>query len=245
MAPVKKTSLSRGKETLKHFTHPHTLTKELTLDQTVYSTNRFGCDACGMDGSGVRYHCKQCSFDLHEDCATCPEYLTSNFHPNHPLERIWEGSEEDYDLSRPCHVCSEQVKGLFYKCSSGADEKSYDDDDEDHYFFIHPTCSKLPLEVTLKLQSVPVIPDASCAICRDLVSSSSWSYRSDPPHSLNIHPQCVTLPCDDNYQVGSGTSRSAQQRVEDAAADADELAACMIESKMRAKANRAIISNIY
>ncbi|XP_026393858.1 uncharacterized protein LOC113288897 [Papaver somniferum] len=240
MAPVKRTSLAGGKETLRHFTHPHVLIKELTLDPTVYSTNRFGCDGCGMDGSGVRYHCKQCAFDLHEECATCPEYLTSNFHL-HKLERIWEGPADDYDLLRPCHVCGDQVKGLFYKCSSGADDKSYDD--EDHYFFIHPTCSKLPSQVVLKLQSVPIIPDAPCAVCRYIISSSSWSYRSDPPCSLNVHPQCVTLP-HDNHQAGSGASRSALQQVEDAAADEEELAAVMYAAKMRAKTNKFIINNI-
>ncbi|XP_026430732.1 uncharacterized protein LOC113327824 [Papaver somniferum] len=148
MAPVRKTSLAGGNETLRHFTHPHVLFKE-AVDQTVYTTNRFGCDGCGMDGSGIRYHCKQCAFDLHEDCGTCPEYLTSNFHPNHELERIWEGLDEDYGQLRPCNVCGDQVKGLFYKCSSGAAEKSYYDDGG-HYFFIHPTCSKLPSQcVTL------------------------------------------------------------------------------------------------
>ncbi|KAI3873878.1 hypothetical protein MKW98_001527, partial [Papaver atlanticum] len=58
-----------------------------------------------------------CDFGLHEDCATCPEYLTSSFHPNHQLEWVWE---EDYGMMRPCNLCGDQVKGLFYKCSSGA-----------------------------------------------------------------------------------------------------------------------------
>ncbi|KAI3885739.1 hypothetical protein MKX03_027929 [Papaver bracteatum] len=240
MAPVKTTSLAGGKETLQNFTHPHVLIKELTLDPTIYSTNRFVCDGCGMYGSGVRYHCKQCDFNLHEECATCPEYFTSNLHPNHELERIWEGLEEHYGQLRPCNICGDQVKGLFYKCSSGADEKSYDD--EDHYFFIHPTCSKLPSQVVLKLQSVPIIPDAPCAVCSDIISSSSWSYRSDPPCSLNIHPQCVTLShC--NHQAGSGASRSAAlQQVEDAAAAEEELEALMYAAKMRAQTNKFIIN---
>ncbi|XP_026395977.1 uncharacterized protein LOC113290603 [Papaver somniferum] len=239
MAPVKKASLAGGNETLRHFTHPHVLFKEDT-------TNRFGCDGCGMDGSGVRYRCKHCDFDLHLDCGTCPEYLNSNFHPNHELVRVWEGLQEDYGLSRPCNLCGDQVKGLFYKCSSGANEKSYYDDGG-HYFFIHPTCAKLPSQVILKLQSVPVIPDAPCAICRDVVSSSSWSYRSDPPCSLNIHPQCVTLPVD-NHQIhhhgGSGTSGSAQQQVEDAAAQAEQLAAAMMAAKIQAKSHKFMLKLI-
>ncbi|RZC64865.1 hypothetical protein C5167_008558 [Papaver somniferum] len=224
MAPRTKTSLPEQNGTLRHFTHPHVLIKQTFEDiqHEGYDNDEFECDGCSSAGSGARYHCKQCSFDLHEDCATCPGFLTSFIHPNHPLERIWEGPENDHGQLRPCDVCGDQVKGLFYKCSSGADEKSYDD--EGHYFFIHPTCSKLPSQVVLKLQSVPIIPDAPCAICRDIISSASWSYRSDSPCSLNIHPQCVTLP-HDNHRAGSGASRSALQQVEDAAADEEELAA--------------------
>ncbi|XP_026430740.1 uncharacterized protein LOC113327831 [Papaver somniferum] len=239
MAPRNKTSVPGGKETLRHFTHPHVLIK-LPLDQALASVNStFTCDGCNLNiPAGNTYYCKQCDFGLHEDCATCPEHLTSNFHPNHQLERVWEGVEEDYGLLRPCDLCGDQVKGLFYKCSSGADEKSYYDDG-DHYFFIHPTCSKLPSQVILKLQPVPDAPDAPCAICRNLVSSSPWSYRSGLPYGLNIHPQCVTLPSDDNHQVAStGTSRSAQQQVADAEADEAELFAAMYDAKMSAKTNQ-------
>ncbi|KAI3942563.1 hypothetical protein MKW92_051236 [Papaver armeniacum] len=266
MAPRTKTSLREEKETLQHFTHPHLLTK-LAIDQLEdegYENDEFVCDVCSMNGSGARYHCKQCAFDLHEDCATCPGYLSTDMHPNHPLERIWEGPEKDYGqyLLRPCDVCGDQVKGLFYKCSIGAAEKRYDDGG--HYFFIHPACSKLQLKVRheiddnhpLKLQSVPVIPDAWCGICRNLVSSSSWSYRCDPC-GVNIHPQCVTLPYDDyhsgtaysspnqvavynscaeggDYEVGSGT-RSAINQVADAEEDAADLFAAMYVAKMNAR----------
>ncbi|KAI3992276.1 hypothetical protein MKX01_029997 [Papaver californicum] len=235
-----KTNSSPGdqKESLRHFTHPHVLIKE-ALDQTVYTTNIFGCDGCGMDGTGVRYHCKPCGFDLHEDCATCPEHLTSFIHPDHPLERIWEGSES-YGW-RPCDFCGDEVKGLFYKCSSGDAEKSYDD--EGHYFFIHPSCAKLPQQLVLNLQSVPVIADdTGCAICRNVFSSSSWSYRCDL-YGLVIHPQCVTLP-NNNVQF-SGSSRSpALSQVEQAQADADALAAAMYAAKIAAKMRRNMIDCI-
>ncbi|KAI3992275.1 hypothetical protein MKX01_029996 [Papaver californicum] len=149
-----KTSYSSGeKQTMQHFTHHHVLIKE-AADQTGYMSNGFQCDGCGMDGTSVRYCCKQCDFDLHEGCATCPQHLTSFIHRNHPLERIWEGPENYYGQWRPCNVCGDQVKGLFYKCSSSSAEKRYDDGQ--HYFFIHPSCAKLPSQLNLKLQSVPL-----------------------------------------------------------------------------------------
>ncbi|KAI3966386.1 hypothetical protein MKW92_046915 [Papaver armeniacum] len=96
------------KRTLEHFTHPHILTRE----------------ALHQNSSGARYHCKLCSFDIHEDCADCPEYLNTYLHRNHQLELMWDGSEsnkKDYGDLRPCGVCGDQVKGLFYICSSGSE----------------------------------------------------------------------------------------------------------------------------
>ncbi|KAI3885737.1 hypothetical protein MKX03_027927 [Papaver bracteatum] len=255
MAPRTKTSPPEHNGTLRHFTHPHVLIKQNFEDiqHEGYDNDEFECDGCSAAGSGARYHCKQCSFDLHEDCATCPGFLTSFIHPNHPLERIWEGPENDHGQLRPCDVCGDQVKGLFYKCSSGAAEKRYND--ESHYFFIHPTCSKFQPQLhhaidenhPLRLQSVPVIPDAWCAICRKLVSSSSWSYRCDPC-GINIHPQCITLPYVKYHQQQARPSRpsgpSQRQQVADAEADADALAAAKYQAKMRAKTNKFILKHL-
>ncbi|KAI3912525.1 hypothetical protein MKW98_020987 [Papaver atlanticum] len=204
--------------TLQHFTHSHTLYREVSnhygnLTKEGNPSDEFMCDACHTLGSGARFHCKQCSFDLHEECANCPEYLNTYIHPNHQLELRWEGSiKRDYGKSRPCDICGDQVKGLFYTCSSGA-EKRYDDGR--HFFFIHPLCSKFPPRVPhgidknhpLRFQLVPVIPDSFCAICGDVVFSCSWSYRCDPC-GVNIHLECVALPFDDHHRSGITYSSS-------------------------------------
>ncbi|XP_026411785.1 uncharacterized protein LOC113307565 [Papaver somniferum] len=204
--------------TLQHFTHSHILYREVTnhygnLTKEGNPSDEFMCDACYTLGSGARFHCKQCSFDLHEECASCPEYLNTYIHPNHQLELRWEGSsKKDYGKLRPCDICGDQVKGLFYTCSSGA-EKRYDDGR--HFFFIHPLCSKFPPRVPhgidknhpLRFQLVPVIPDSFCAICGDVVFSCSWSYRCDPC-GVNIHLECVALPFDDHRH--SGTTYSSR-----------------------------------
>ncbi|XP_026444280.1 uncharacterized protein LOC113344544 [Papaver somniferum] len=184
------------KRTLEHFTHPHILTRE-AFDQN----NEFVCNACNTLGSGVRYHCKLCGFDIHEDCADCPEYLNTYLHRNHQLELMWDGSEsikKNYGNLRPCGVCGDQVKGLFYICSSGVEKRT---NDGEHFFFLHPLCSKFPSEVRhlvhenhpLKFKSISVSQNSVCAICRCVVSDSSWSYRCDPCR-VNIHIECITLP---------------------------------------------------
>ncbi|MCL7025699.1 hypothetical protein MKW94_027749 [Papaver nudicaule] len=215
MASAAPRTFSReGKETLQHFTHPHILTKEVFSQHVGYQTDEFLCDACHTLGSGTRYRSKQCDFDIHENCADCPEYLNTFIHPKHRLELMWEGSKstkKDYGELRPCDVCGDPVKGLFYICSSGA-ERRYENGR--HSFFIHPLCSKFPSQVHhaidekhhLKFQSVPVIPYSLCAICGDVVLASSWSYRCDPC-GVNIHLECITLPFD-NHHTGSTTYSS-------------------------------------
>ncbi|KAI3912530.1 hypothetical protein MKW98_020992 [Papaver atlanticum] len=199
------------KRTLDHFTHPHILTRE-EFDQN----NEFLCNACNTLVSGVKYHCKQCNFNLHEYCADCPEYLNTYLHRNHQLELMWDGSEsnkKDYGL-RPCGVCGDQVKGLFYICSSGAEKRT----DGEHFFFIHPLCSKFPSQVRhpidenhpLKFQSVPAIPNSVCAICKDVVSVSPWSYRCDPCR-VNVHIECVNLPFD-NHQYSPRSPKTLQPK---------------------------------
>ncbi|KAI3952634.1 hypothetical protein MKX01_013596 [Papaver californicum] len=268
MAPQRtKTSLPEQNGTLRHITHPHVLAKQAFEDiqNEGYEDDEFECDGCGMDGSGARYHCKQCAFDLHEDCATCPGFLTSFIHTDHPLERIWEGPGNDNGQLRPCGVCGDQVKGLFYRCSSGASENR--SDDGCHSFFIHLICSKFQPQLnhaidenhSLLLQSIPVIPAAWCAICRKLVSSPSWSYRCDPC-DVNIHPQCVNLPYN-NYQqvipirssqrkVSDSSSRrqvadsSSERQVADAeAASSTSSTTSKYAAKMTAKASKFIRSS--
>ncbi|KAI3861850.1 hypothetical protein MKX03_001706 [Papaver bracteatum] len=190
--------------TLKHFTHPHVLTKEAS-DRNLgegYQDGEFICDACNHLGSGNIYHCKRCEFDLHQECAACPEYLTSYLHPNHQLILEWESEliKKDYRVLRPCNVCGDQVSGLFYRCSSG-----------EHCFFLHPLCSQIPQQVRhvtderhlLTFQSFPIIPYSSCTACGGVVDASSWSYRCDPC-GINIHLDCVTL----RYFGASSSSRS-------------------------------------
>ncbi|XP_026430723.1 uncharacterized protein LOC113327811 [Papaver somniferum] len=269
MAPRSKTSLPEQNGTLQHITHPHVLIKQTFEDiqNEGYENDEFVCDGCRIEGSGARYHCKQCSFDLHEDCATCPGFLTSSIHPNHPLELIWEGAENDHGQLRPCDVCGNQVQGLFYKCSSGAPEKRYDDGN--HYFFIHPTCSKFQPQLhhptdenhPLRLQPVPVIPDGNMnSQCVTLPYNNYQQVIPDgninpqcaalPYNNYhgNINPQSVTLPYNDYQQVRPSPlsqqqeARSSQRQVDDAGRDADALAPAKFAAKMAAKAGKFILS---
>ncbi|KAI3887587.1 hypothetical protein MKW92_020275 [Papaver armeniacum] len=180
--------------TLRHFTHPtHILRKEAPDTKVAgYQNGRFICDACNTLGSGIRYHCKQCQFDLHEECATCPEDLTCSYlqHNKHQFSLVWEGSELIKGVLRSCDVCGDQVNGLFYKGTSGGS-----------CLFLHPSCSNFPSQLhhvmdkrhPLTFQSFPVIRNSACTVCGGVVDASSWSYRCDPC-GINIHLECLLLP---------------------------------------------------
>ncbi|KAI3941118.1 hypothetical protein MKW92_007298 [Papaver armeniacum] len=190
--------------TLRHFTHPTHILRKEAPDKVVYKTDFFGCDACKTLGSGIRYHCKQCQFDLHEECATCPEDLTCSYlqHNKHQFSLVWEGSELIKGLLRPCDVCGEQVNGLFYKSTFGGS-----------CLFLHPSCSNFPSQLNhvmdkrhlLTFQSFPVIQNSACTVCGDVVCASSWSYRCDPC-GINIHIGCLLVP----YLGASSSSKSPE-----------------------------------
>lgn len=102
---------------IQHFTHPHPLPK-------LFISREFRCNGCNMSGYGMRYRCSGCDFDLHEQCATSPNILSSHIHPQHHLMLV----------NRPgnictCDVCGNWADGLSYTCRACN-------------FDVHPLCTQ-------------------------------------------------------------------------------------------------------
>ncbi|XP_059306948.1 protein VACUOLELESS GAMETOPHYTES-like [Lycium ferocissimum] len=166
--------------TMRHFTHPkHPITLH---DDTI--NPKYLCEGCMTYGSGKRYYCHDCTFNLHEYCATCPRNLSSFMHPHHLLTLVGR----DHLPDRVCKVCCDPIEGLSYRCALCE-------------FNVHPICTLLPDTLKHILhQRHPLRllgssqPAGNCAVCREACDASSWRYRC-ALCEFDIHIGCVTVQC--------------------------------------------------
>ena len=166
-----------------HFSHPD---HELKL-RDGYLMPRI-CDLCGekIAGRGYSCHRRRCGFDLHEECATYPEVLSSFFvHPWHDLtlSRADDGGGggDDGEPRTYCHVCREDVPaGAFlYRCAPCG-------------FAMHPRCSRLPRAVRSELHPEHGLDAVSgmgtCAACGK--PCYVWVYRCGLCN-VDLHIACL------------------------------------------------------
>ncbi|PIN12979.1 hypothetical protein CDL12_14401 [Handroanthus impetiginosus] len=172
MAPLPKTSID-------HFTHPgHPLIAVDGGDQ------EYLCNGCRTLGTGRRYPCDGCDFDLDEYCGTCPRTLSSFVRQNHTLTLVMRRPQSTRQVTRICDVCSVPVEGLFYRY-------------KECEFDVHPLCTQLPEKLqhalhkthNLTLQSSKIT--SFCALRRGLCKN--WRYTSGIC-SFDIHLECVLAP---------------------------------------------------
>ncbi|XP_022151548.1 uncharacterized protein LOC111019463 [Momordica charantia] len=170
MAPV-------PKNTKSHFTHPNHPLLHHSDGQD------YCCDACKTSGSGSRFRCHACDFNLHEYCADCPQKLPSFLH-RHPLALVVRKAQGARQNDRICDVCRGHVEGLFYRC-------------KDCDFDVHPLCTQLPNQLRHVIDpnhslNLHKPSSASCAVCK-IDCSSLWVYGCDVCR-LNIHLDCLLQP---------------------------------------------------
>ncbi|KAL8507843.1 hypothetical protein ACS0TY_018400 [Phlomoides rotata] len=150
----------------------------------VDSDKQFLCDGCKTLGTGKRYRCNGCDFDLHDYCRTCPRLLSSFMHP-HSLTLVFRRPQQSRQINRICDVCRDPVEGMFFRC-------------KECEFDVHPVCTKLPEKLNhalhsthpLTLQSSNLVPKF-CAVCKN--SCQGWQYRCEICN-FDIHLGCVLAP---------------------------------------------------
>lgn len=180
MAPLPRNSID-------HFAHPgHPL-------KTVDGDQEFLCNGCKTLGTGKRYRCHGCDFDLHDFCGTCPRVLSSFMH-HHSLNLVIRKAKSTRQVDRICDVCKDPVEGLFYRC-------------KECEFDVHPLCTQLPEKLNHALHKIhPMILQSSlipgsCAVCRG--SCNGWRYRCGICN-FDIHLECIlvpVVPCQQNAQT--------------------------------------------
>lgn len=147
----------------------------------IHSSTEFLCDGCKTNGTGPKYRCHPCDFDLHEFCATSTRTLSTFMHP-HPLS-IAVRSTQPVN-KRTCNVCADDIKGLFYRCKGCG-------------FDVHPLCTQFPQKVThnyhkehtLTLQAAPA--GWYCGVCAG-PCGATLRYRCGPCN-FDIHAQCIVI----------------------------------------------------
>ncbi|EXB56246.1 hypothetical protein L484_024783 [Morus notabilis] len=116
-------------EEMLHFGHPR---HPLSL---VKLPDLFTCAGCKEYGSGKRFVCQQCDFQLHDFCASAPPTLKA--HPLHYQHQLILFSKPVKGQSK-CDVCNKPCKGYAYRCSACS-------------FQMHPCCAMLKTEMSLLL----------------------------------------------------------------------------------------------
>ncbi|KAK4796728.1 hypothetical protein SAY86_029054 [Trapa natans] len=127
-----------------------------------------------MYGTGKRFRCEMCNFNLHEYCATCPTTLSSFLHegPGHQLKLVLRRPPlPGQDANRICNICNIRIEGFFYQCVSCE-------------FDVHPGCNWLPQQVNHTIdQNHPLtlqeLSSGQCFVCHGACSGWRYSFLAD------------------------------------------------------------------
>ncbi|KAF0893659.1 hypothetical protein E2562_028066 [Oryza meyeriana var. granulata] len=184
------------REIKSHPLHPNC---PLVLDS---SGKRFVCSACKLTGSDMYvYSCAgSCDFNLHGQCATCPEKLSFWGHPQHELVlqrsradmgRVLMGLRSDIRaalmsttpkggvLPVGCEMCTLEIEGMHYYCAPCG-------------IFVHAVCAMLPKLVRSAAHAEHELAlfcsaPTMCAACH---VPAVWAYRCMPCLAF-YHQNCL------------------------------------------------------
>lgn len=144
----------------------------------------FTCNGCKEIGSGRRFSCQQCDFQLHDFCALAPPALKSHpLHAQHQL--VFYSKPKPGGILWPrCDVCEKPTKGFTFRCSAC-------------HFRLHPCCAMLSNEMNLsthehKLKLLPPLPnDYSVFTCAECKRQRSGRMYRCTVCNYHLHAVCA------------------------------------------------------
>lgn len=110
-------------EEIVNFSHPQHPLIRLDLPDL------FTCSGCKDYGSGKRFLCRHCDFQIHDFCALAPAALKA--HPLHSQHLLMFNSKPK---PKKCDVCGKHCKGFAFICGACG-------------FQMHPCCAMLSNEI--------------------------------------------------------------------------------------------------
>ncbi|KAK1555968.1 hypothetical protein Q3G72_033958 [Acer saccharum] len=115
-----------------HVSHPQHPLAQIDLPDL------FTCAGCKEHGSGKRFTCRQCDFQLHVFCALAPQSLQN--HPLHCQHQLLLNTKpvKGGIMKSRCDACGKPTKCYSFKCSACS-------------FQMHPCCAMLSNEITYPL----------------------------------------------------------------------------------------------
>ncbi|KAK4835339.1 hypothetical protein QYF36_008529 [Acer negundo] len=175
--------------------HPHNL--ERKFDKRPYVCH------CRALGSGLRFRCEQCEFDLHDECENVEQTTTHDFYKNNIFNFFRE--PPDHSIFIYCAMCGGLVEGFVYYC-------------EELKKYLHPCCQGLPskfkfyhLEFTLRDK----ISSSTCLWCSNgsyfaYKDSTGLSYESKCKKN-NFHVFCAKQMMRQQYKKEVRLGNSLEQ----------------------------------
>ncbi|XP_028765788.1 uncharacterized protein LOC114723719 [Neltuma alba] len=94
----------------------------------------YTCAGCKEYGSGKRFACQQCDFQVHDFCALAPPALKAHPFHSHHLILFHPKPVKGGITKSKCDVCGKQIKGYAFICGACG-------------FQMHPCCAMLSTEI--------------------------------------------------------------------------------------------------
>ncbi|KAL5070860.1 hypothetical protein RYX36_021747 [Vicia faba] len=174
-------------EEIIHFSHPQHPLSMVDLPDL------FICVGCKEYGSGKRFVCQQCDYQLHEFCALAPPALQAHpFHSQHAILFHSKPVKSGMTKSK-CDVCGKPTKGYTFLCTACA-------------FQMHPCCAMLNTEIdfpnhphTLKLTPSSATTSATATntdhfnsiVCNECKKRRSGKVYRCTVCNYNLHAFCA------------------------------------------------------
>ncbi|KAK7308516.1 hypothetical protein VNO77_42126 [Canavalia gladiata] len=143
-------------EEILHFSHPQHPLSMVDLPDI------FNCVGCKEYGSGKRFVCQQCDFQMHDFCALAPPALKAHpFHSQHSLLFHSKPGKSGMAKSK-CDVCGKPTKGFAFLCTACA-------------FQMHPCCAMLNTEIEYPTHphTLKVLPTTNTTASNADISTNS------------------------------------------------------------------------